>query len=336
MNIYKLKDNLKPISWQVPLKELVLEKIEEGVNKGLRKVKYVPGTNSIYAEDLKGDYQPVSLWFENGELHIPKSDILANEILQRHPLNNKMWYLWTEDGEIQEQLEKARLRDEVRELINTSDEDNLRASSIAIFGYTASRWSKDRCELELRKYADEKPLELKAELKSDGYESKLLSALAFSKGIVATNLSETSIVWNDTTQGVILTLAKGENKIHKLGEYLSERTEESLIVMQTIGEKIDALKVKTPEVETKKDKENELPNAVKELLEKQNAEIKRLKALLENKDNPNPTTEDDGQTHSFEEYSLEELQKAYEDKFEKPAPNSKKNNTEWLIQKLSE
>lgn len=33
--------------------------------------------------------------------------------------------------------------------------------------------------------------------------------------------------------------------------------------------------------------------------------------------------------------TLEDLQKAYQEKFEKPVPNNKKNDTEWIKSKLS-
>lgn len=316
MLIYRLK-NTKPISWQVPLKGLTLEKTEEIngvlVSKGKRRIKYVKGTNSIFEEDIKGDFQPMQIWFENGELKVPESDLLLIEIMQRHPLNNKAWYLWSEDKEIEDNLKKERAKDSVIQLITDSDDDKIKAVATAIFGYSAISWNVSKSEFELRKYAREKPLNIEKELKSENYQSKYLAALAFNKMIVGINLDKTAVIWNDTTKGVILPIPKGGTGLNVLSDFLSVNTAESVLVLQTISEKIQKLETTTP-VETKT-QDNEL----EKLKEENKLLLQKLEELQKN-----------------DQEELDVLRELYKEKFQKEVPPRYKNDKAWLNKKIEE
>lgn len=331
-NIYKLSDGLTPVSWQLPLKGLTLKKFEKVLNKdtgkeeevfvGKRRVKYVEGTNSIFEEDLKGDYVARSIWFEHGELYVDKDDTLLNYILQNHPWYDKKFYLWSEENELKQELEKHRLRDKIRDLISNSEQEKLKAIAIALFGVSAVDWSNDKSEIELRKYSDKKPLELEAEFSSKTYESKYLSALAFTKGLVENNLGQTAVVWNDTTKDVIVYVGKGENGINKLGEFLSEKSEESLIVLQTINERIKKLEMNLPKKEkdvakTIKDKDAEIEALKKQLAEAQKGGVQ-------------------SSTNGADDSELAELQAKYKEKEGKEVPPRFKNDKEWIAKKLAE
>ncbi|CAL2094781.1 hypothetical protein [Tenacibaculum sp. 190524A02b] len=317
-NIYKLKNGLKPVSWQVPLKGLTLEKFNEEngvkVSLGQRRVKYVPGANTIFEEDLKGDYRSKTLWFENGELRLDETDLLGNYIMEEHPLANIAWYLWTEDGDLKDKLEVHRLKDRVRELISDSDGEKLRAVAIAIFGYVAMGWTENKSEYEVRNYADKEPLKLEKELNSKDYQSKYLAALAFGKKIVTNNLNHTAVIWNDTTQGVIVHVPKGDNGISKLGELLSKSTEESQLILQTINEKIQKIETKIPSND----------NYVNDILKQKDREIEELKMKLANKEESNHNSE------------LEDLRQEYVEIKGAVVPARFKNNPEWIAKKIEE
>lgn len=332
-NIYKLTDGMKPVSWQVPLKNLTLEKFVEQYNEelekketvsvGKRRVKYVPGTNSIFEEDLKGDYTPVSLWFEFGELRCDKDDALVNKIMQEHPMFNKRWTLWSKEGESKKELEELRAKDKVRELINDTGSDNLKAVAYALFGAISSTWDDATAELEVRKYADKKPIEFQKELSSKSFESKRLAGLALSKGILAINSTKTAIVWNDTTKGEVLVVAKGEKPFNKLVEFLATRSDESELVLQTIQERIDKLSVNIPK------KEDDVAKTIKD----KDAEIEDLKKQLAEAQKGGGSTSTDG----LDDSELTNLQEEYKKTFEgKEVPPRYRNDKEWIAKKIAE
>jgi hypothetical protein len=315
---YILSDGTKPIGWQLPLNGVLIQKVENGKKLGLKKIKYVSGTSSYYAEDIAGDLKAESIWFNNGRIIVPNVDTLKNALLQAHPWFNKKYEVFDKDLIAKKELDTLRVKGNARKLIEESDTEKIRAIALALFGQLAFTWSEATCELELLKYADTKPQELQKELQSKDYESKYLSALAFSKGIVKTNNVKSSVQWNDTTDGVILRLAKGENGINKLGELLSNRTDESELILQEIGVRLKKLETNVP---NDKSKDDEI------------AQLKKKLKGLEAKGN-NQTFSTNGKAKT--ETPLETVQKKYVEKFNKQLPARYKNDIEWLTKKIEE
>jgi len=312
-NIYRLKSGKSQGAWQLPLTEILIDRIKDNKKVGLRKLKFVPGTDSFWAEDLVGDLKPVQIWFENGRLIVPKADKIQNELLQIHPFFNVDYELFDKEAEAKQKLAGLRAKDEVINLIANSDSDKIIATAMAVFGTQALSWDESSCELQLREFAEANPLKLSNELNSKTYESKYLSALAFGKGLVRTNLGKTAIIWNNSTEGEILKLARGENGISKLGELLSKRTDESELLLQAIGEGLDKISMNIPKKEKSSDSDKD-------------KEIAALKKQLAEASKEEPK----------EESGLSELQKEYKDKFEKDVPLRFKNDIDWIQNKLSE
>ena len=313
-NIYRLKGNKRPVSWQLPLKEVFVKKFveEEGKRKykGQKRVKFVPGADTIFAEDIKGDLQAETIWFEYGELKVRKDDILKVKLVESHPWFNKRYTLWSAEGEDKAKLEELRFKGEARKLIDDSPLEKIRAIALAVFGHVAITFSEDKCELELRKYADEKPKKLQEVMSEPDYESKLIAGQAFSYDIVKENESKTAILWADT-DGEIIKLAKGEKGITELGRFLSKSTEESTNVLQSIGERVTGKLTATD------------PTNKDDVLDAKDREIAELKAMLEK------------QSGSTDE-ALEEATKEYEALYDNTVPPNMKNKIDWINKKIAE
>lgn len=303
--IYRLKNGKTKGDWQLPLTDILVPRIKEGENIGLRKLKFVPGVNSYWAEDLAGDLTPKQIWFTDGRLYVPKEDTLLNGLLQTHTFFNKYYEIFDKNAEAVRELNALRAKDKVIELISGADVDKIVSTSMAIFGIQASTWDDATAELQLRKFAESNPQKLMDELNSKTYESKYLSAMAFKKQVVKYNLGKTAVIWNDETEGEILRLARGESGILKLGELLSKRNDETELLLHAIAEKIEKMTINIP----KKDDFDK------------DAEIARLRAELAKKES---------------DLDLDLLRDQYSEKFAKEAPIRFKNDAEWLKSKLSE
>ncbi|SED10475.1 hypothetical protein SAMN04489761_4288 [Tenacibaculum sp. MAR_2009_124] len=320
--IYRLKEFKKAKSFQIPLRGLTLEKFVKEYNElksvGQRRVKYVPGANSIFEEDLKGDYRAVpSIWFENGEKRVPESNMLLNQILEKHPWYGVYYEVWSEEAEVNKKLTEHKKRDEVLAVINETSDDQRKAIALAVFGVNAIQWTDSKAELELREYAKLKPFELKKVLESKDYQSKYLAALAFNKDIVKDNIGSTAVIWNDTTQGEILSLARGENGLVKFGDFLSQNTEESLLVLNSLNQKIDSLVIS-----------NQKESIESSKLEKENAELRAELAKLQKQSKVSNDTQ--------EQTEIEELREQYLEKTGKKVPNAFSNKVDWIKEKLKE
>ena len=233
-NTYQLKGGKKPASWQLPLTGVLIAKIENG-EKILKSIKYVPGENSFYAEDIKGDVEPRQIWFNRGSIRVPKIDKITNALLQAHPWFEKYYELYDPQVASRNKLAEMRAKDQARKLIDESDVEQIKAITLALFGSRSFKWDDDTCELKLREFAEKDPERLQKELNSKDYESKYIAGLAISKGIMKENIGKNAVVWADTDEGLVIKIAKGENGVTKLGEYLATRTEESELVLQEIA-----------------------------------------------------------------------------------------------------
>lgn len=317
-NIYRLMGGLKPVSWQLPLKQTFVKKFvtENGKRKdlGFRRIKYVPGTDTIFAEDIKGDLKAQSIWFERGEMKVLKEDKLLNELLKQHPWLNKRYELWSQEEEDLRRLKEYRYKGIARQLIDDADLNKIKAISLAVFGYKAIGWTDEKCELELREYADVKPKKLQEVMKDKDYESKLFAGHAFVQGIVKENTGNTAVIWTDS-DGVILKLAKGEKGITELGRYLAIRTDESELVVQSISDRLGKLDTNTPD------------KTAEEVLDEKDKEIAALRLKLSQI--PSDIGADTGPD------PLVQARKDFEERYTKEVPRNMKNNLAWITKQLS-
>lgn len=317
-NIYRMigGDFTNSRGIQLPITSEFIEKIIEQngkkVSKGQKRIVYVKGSDSIFLEDKIGDMKPQQVWFRFGDLKVEKSDHILNKILKKHSWYKKRYVLWTAEAEDKAKLERLRFKGEARKLIEDSDPEKIKAIALAVFGHHAITWTDEKCELKLREEADTKPEHLKKVMNEGDYEARLLAGHAFVQDIVKENSGKTAVVWSET-DGVILKLAKGEKGVTELGRFLSNRTEDSELVLQSIGDRLDQIATNTED-----------PKA-EEIISAKDQEIAELKAKLAQKS---------GKKDDDVDADLLEARKKYEAKFERKVPPNMKNNLEWLNNRL--
>jgi hypothetical protein len=353
MNVYKLKNGKTTGSFQLPLRNIMISKIVDGEPRA-KKIQYIPGADSIFVEDYKGDENPKSVWFEDGEIRVPEENWVLNEILKNHPWNNKHYVLVNEDATAQKEIaEFETLTKASNSIIEEKDELKIRATAMVIITDEAADWSPAKCKTELLKYARSHSSHLIAEMAKPDYESRFIAALAFNKDIIKYNLHRTAVVWNDSKEGVIVRLAQGEKGIDKLGDFLSKKSDSSTEVMQRIGEKADDLLATT----STKVSEEVSATATTLKTEEQIAEeaIEKYKASLvpakteadiraeilaelaadQKGDAPekgkDPVITDLG----YDVDNLEAVQAKYKELFGKDVANLKKNDLDWINNQIA-
>jgi hypothetical protein len=236
-NIYRLLNGKTTGSFQLPIRSEMIDKIVDG-EAVAKRIVYIPGAGTIYLEDYKGDQKPKSIWFEDGFIHAPKNNKELNEILQKHSWYGKHYELVDEEKTAEAEMKKLLSATEAANaVLNETDDDKIKAMAMIMLSEDAATWGPVRCKGKLLEYAHKNPEKLLFEMNKDNYQSRYLAAVAFNKGIVKYNSHRTAVVWGDTG-GKIISVAAGETGVEKLGEFLSTETENSVIVLQTIGEKM--------------------------------------------------------------------------------------------------
>ena len=204
--------------------------------EGLKRVHYIPGAPSIWADDYRGDEKPVAVWFEDGYLDVDPNDKNLLTLLRRHPWMNKRWEQYDRQEEAARELKQMNLEERALERVNIADDTEAKANAAAIFGASALNWTPTIVRLELKKYARANPQELIDEMSSVDYHAKYAGALSLLRGALVVNATMTAITWEDGK--VLLRVPAGQDPVKKLSEYLSQDDEETRLVLQELGERI--------------------------------------------------------------------------------------------------
>ena len=239
-NVYKLKNGKTTGAWQLPIKSEMVTKIIDG-RAIAKRIQYIKGAGTIFKEDYKGDGKPESIWFDDGEIMASVENFELNEILQKHSRYGKDYELYDEEKTAEKSMGKLLVTTEaLNAVLNEKDDDKLRAMAMIILDEAAAQWGPTQCRQKLMEYANKHPEALLYEMGLPNYQSRYLSAIAFNKGIVKYNNTHTAVVWADN-DGKIVVVAAGEKGLEKLAETIAIESDQSLVILQRIGEKIDSV-----------------------------------------------------------------------------------------------
>lgn len=334
MNVYKLKNGKTSGSYQLPIRTEMIAKMVDNEPR-LKNIHYIPGSNSIFVEDYKGDEKSKPVWFEDGEIRVPEENWVLNELLKKHSWFNKNYVLVNEEATAEAEVNEFEILTKAsNSIITEKDEYKLQAMAMIVVSMDAANWGAFKCKTELLKYAKNHSKVLLAEMAKSDYESRLIAALSFNKKIVKYNAHRTAVVWNDDKEGIIVRVAEGENGIDKLGEFLSKENETSTGVLQRIGEKTETDNVVVNDVEFVATKtEAELRAEIRADLEQEYAQKNKVVADVPKQEIPAVEAKKEGAT---EPSDLEKLREEYVAVTGKELSPRFMNNEEWIKKAIAE
>lgn len=236
-NTYRLTNKGIRGGWQLPINVMAVHP-DKGV---LKKLCYIPGSGTIWADEYEGDLAPASApWFEKGVLSVPKDLYELNAILKIHPRFEKDFELYDPHQDAEREYDAFEAKQEVISLIRDSEDHRVVAIAMIHFGLHAGKWSAKKTRMELIAALDKSLNEIKDLFKTKDSDGLYVSAKAFQKGIVTTNNRNTAVVWNSGSRGTIIPLAKGKSALFELAAYFKSGDEDVSQVLQDIGLKLDA------------------------------------------------------------------------------------------------
>jgi len=340
---FRLTEKRTPASWTLSGGYAV----KPGV--GSKLINYYPGSDSYFVEDQKSDVKAKEVeFFYNDVLSDPATSIFVDEdnkcligYLKAHTFFNAHYYIHNEDQLAENKLADYDKIEKAFSLIKENEDLKVQAMALAIFKEEAFGWSATKCKAELKEKATRNPDVIINAIESEKYESRYLSALAFYAGIVKEDQLKGAVIWNDEDAGVVLRIAKGENGITKLGELLSTVSDESTLVLQEIGIRlnkntpVENLKVIGANTVTGKTEDQIKEEAIAEFKAslapvKTEAEI-RAEILAEMAGGaPDVVVVDKKEVIAFDATNLEQVQAKYKEVTGKNMPVNMKNNIDWL------
>ena len=335
--IFVLTTGRTPQTWDLPHINIMANK----PGAGKKFINYYPGEDSIYKEDVEGknkDIKPseIPLFEFNSatnktELTVDESNTNLIMYLKAHPWFGRKYDITSETIESEKLLKGYELKEKAIDLVKHVSDLETKSKAMVVFGIQALHFEVKVAEAKLKQLAFEKPEFIIGKLSGVDYESQFISAQAYIQGIVKNNMGHTMVIWGDTEQP-ILTLAAGETGNIKLGNFLNNGSDQALITMQTIAQKlgIGIQQEEQPSVNAVSEKE----------LQAKDDEIAQLKAQLEAatkgsvQEINTPSTQ--AETTNKVEMTLEEAQAKYFEKYQKEPGPAHKNNLEWLKSKLQD
>lgn len=229
---YVLIDKKHPLTWQV--RQPVLVDYE---GKGLRKIVYVAGSNSILQSQNEGLKKTV-VEFINGKLRFPKTDTLLKKFIDYHSELDVKFKLLDPEAEAQAKLSLLELQEEAKDLIRNSDPEMLRAVAVILFDKEAYSFGDKVVKLKCFGYADKEPKKMLDLLNDPKTKVRYLVALAFLKGVLKTNVQKTAVQWTDNGE-IVIPLAVGETAVEKMADFLYD--DKNATTLQELSKRVESL-----------------------------------------------------------------------------------------------
>lgn len=318
-----------PSTWEIAQRNVMAVKPGTGEKKF---INYFKGESSVFVEDITNkDIKPgrvpifkFNVATKKTQLVVDDTDVNLMNYLRIHPDYGKKYAEYSKKIEAQKKLSGYEKVEKALDLIKGSDEILVKGTAIAVLGYSYYGAEDEVCVAALKEKAFNNPEVIINTMTAPDYQSRYIASVAFIKGILKNNITNTAVVWGDN-EGIIIHVAKGENGIDKLTEFLSNPSAESTTVLQEIQARVD----KNQTV-----KAAPVSDAAKD---KKIAELEaKLAALTEIKVN-DPVTEPGNLTPEEQlAKDIAEAQAAYKAKTGNDVPIRFKNDLEWIKGKLEE
>lgn len=227
--VFRVKD-IAPNSWRIRQNEVMAINPKKK-DEGLKFIGYYKGLNSIFREELKNKDIPASLVPEfelnavtgKTELEVNTDDKILYEYLTTHPDFGVSFEMYSEELESLKKLEEFKIKEKALEVVKTDIESQVRALAVVLFGFDYLSKNLDVLKAELKQRAFDDPKYIVDIIEANDYDVKMKTALAFSKGVVRVNLTNTMIIWGDNSSEII-SIENGENAYEKLYRYLMSDT----------------------------------------------------------------------------------------------------------------
>lgn len=339
----------------------------------LKNTHYRPGVTSIFDEDNeKSAVQPqwVTLSYNNNpsdpacEIVVPEENKLLITFLKSLYHFGKVYKIHDAKGNAELKAANFDKISEALTLVDESDDLKRKAMAVAILGFDYFDKDPSFIKADLKEKAVKEATKIIEAFNAPDYQSKFLVSLAYVNGIVKNNDTNTAVVWANG-EGLIISVAVGDNPINKMTELLGSGSAQAETLLQELGVRVN----KSDKGETKNnDVDNGKELAAKDLeLSEKDKQIEELKKQLAAKNEPkqetpaanvtagsdNPggsateeVTDDKktieekvegNQNAKVEAPTLEELQEEYLSlSGSKMLPPNQKNDAVWLLKKINE
>lgn len=236
---YKLKRNVAPLSYMIPTRNtsrfpLLWFDEETGQNRALR---YARNQKSVFEDEQDGNAIIEPIVFEDGFLHVDKTNQILQKFLELHPLNGTRFVVVDTEKDATQEMETLNV--EVDALIEARklSIEQLETVTRVIFGKDPSRLTTAEMKRDVLVFARNYPQEFLNMLNDPTVKHQAQVQEFFDAGLLVRK--NKSIHFNlKKNKNRILTVPDGENGTAMIADYLkSDDGLESLKLLEKILQK---------------------------------------------------------------------------------------------------
>lgn len=212
--MYKLTKNIAPMSYMLSSKHTKRKPLlyfdeTEGINKPLR---YAKNQKSPFEDEQDGNAILEPIIFEDGFLHVPKTNPVLQEFLHYHPENGYIFVEVNEEKNAQEDLEIFNVELDALVAVKEMSIERLEQVARAVLGLNVDKMTSAELKRDVMVYARRDPWQFLEVINDPILRLQALSATLFDNNLLVVKNKKHVYFNTKTNKAKMLTIPFGESR----------------------------------------------------------------------------------------------------------------------------
>ena len=202
-----------------------------------REITYSRNQRTIFVDEMKGDIRPAHVWFRDGYLFVPKTNVTLQKLLAAHPSKDKVYYEVDNQAIAEDTIDLLELELEAMTLASSMDIDHAEAVLRSEVGSTVSKMSSKEIKRDLLLFARTKPVLFLELASDDSLQLRNIGIRAVERKIITLSNDQRTFNWGETGRK-LMNVPFDENPYSALSSWF--KTDEGLDVLKSVEKRLNS------------------------------------------------------------------------------------------------
>jgi len=229
---YVLK-NMSPLGYHLRSTQLYYFDEEKGYE---REICYSRNQKTVFIDEMKGDIRYGHVWFRDGALYVPKSNVTLQKFLSLyHPQRNKKYFEVDTVKEAQDQVEDIMLEIEALNVAQNLDVEQMEAIMRVEKGSAVNKMSTKELKRDLLILAKTRPEMFMDLAQDDNVQLRNVGIKAVEAKIINLSQDQRTFTWGSNDRK-LMNVPFDENPYSAMAAWF--KTDEGVEVYKSIEKKL--------------------------------------------------------------------------------------------------
>ena len=228
---YILNGGFSPLTYKVRSRGLLFFDEDKGINRELR---YATNQNSLFIDEQDGNVRLGHILFEDGALHVPRTQPLLQQLLEIYHPNKNKWTVIDHEAEANDIVEDLELELEAMNTVREADIEHLEAIMRTELGSSVTSMSSKELKRDAYAFAKYKPSLFMELYNDEDIKLRNLANRAVELGVI--QLADNNTVFKHPNGKKIITVPFEEHPYMALAAYF--KTDDGVDLMKSITKKL--------------------------------------------------------------------------------------------------